>query len=409
MAVNWEKVIIVSDEESANVITGKEILYLTTGGTPGQDGRGITSIAKTNTVGLVDTYTITYTDNTTGTFEVTNGRGITRIEKYKITGGSHEGYHYYIYYNDGTVYDFEVYDGNDGNDGADGRGIQSITLQSTDGLVKTYQILYTDNTATAFQVTDGQDALFDVLSEYPLNNGGQTDITNASGGLYNIVLRFGVEQGGSGTPSASNIRPFLPVAGVMLTVTSLTYSSISQTYDHYWSGSSIDLVYGGILDTRNGRLLYTHGHIVSYNGETINGVWWSDRDEYAPGTLPTIGAEVVYELDTPTEISIFSITWDMQVLNRGVRVMAYVYEPGPNPNIHAADTYTLSTSSAVNIETAIGSMIAPVFDSTQAYTAGDYVTYRGGLYKFVYDKTSGAWSDIYVEKTTLMDEWRLTQ
>lgn len=39
----------------------------------GLDGRGIVSIAKTGTSGLVDTYTITYTDETTSTFTVTNG------------------------------------------------------------------------------------------------------------------------------------------------------------------------------------------------------------------------------------------------------------------------------------------------------------------------------------------------
>lgn len=39
----------------------------------GTDGRGVVSIEKTGTSGLVDTYTITYTDNTTATFTVTNG------------------------------------------------------------------------------------------------------------------------------------------------------------------------------------------------------------------------------------------------------------------------------------------------------------------------------------------------
>ena len=43
-------------------------------GADGEDGRGITSIIKTATSGLVDTYTITYTDGTTSTFTVTNGR-----------------------------------------------------------------------------------------------------------------------------------------------------------------------------------------------------------------------------------------------------------------------------------------------------------------------------------------------
>ena len=43
-------------------------------GADGEDGRGIVSIEKTGTQGLVDTYTITYTDGTTSTFEVTNGQ-----------------------------------------------------------------------------------------------------------------------------------------------------------------------------------------------------------------------------------------------------------------------------------------------------------------------------------------------
>ena len=38
-----------------------------------ENGKGISSIAKTSTEGLVDTYTITYNDSTTSTFSVTNG------------------------------------------------------------------------------------------------------------------------------------------------------------------------------------------------------------------------------------------------------------------------------------------------------------------------------------------------
>lgn len=44
------------------------------GGGSGTPGRGIQKIEKTNTEGLVDTYTITYTDATTSTFTITNGR-----------------------------------------------------------------------------------------------------------------------------------------------------------------------------------------------------------------------------------------------------------------------------------------------------------------------------------------------
>lgn len=43
-------------------------------GQTGATGNGIASIEKTSTVGLVDTYTITYTNGTTSTFTVTNGQ-----------------------------------------------------------------------------------------------------------------------------------------------------------------------------------------------------------------------------------------------------------------------------------------------------------------------------------------------
>lgn len=43
------------------------------GNVKGPAGKGIQSITKTATSGLVDTYTITYTDGTTQTFTVTNG------------------------------------------------------------------------------------------------------------------------------------------------------------------------------------------------------------------------------------------------------------------------------------------------------------------------------------------------
>ena len=43
-------------------------------GAQGDTGNGIFSIVKTGTSGLVDTYTITFTDGTTTTFDVTNGR-----------------------------------------------------------------------------------------------------------------------------------------------------------------------------------------------------------------------------------------------------------------------------------------------------------------------------------------------
>ena len=47
----------------------------------------------------------------------------------------------------------------------------------------------------------------------------------------------------------------------------------------------------------------TWGYIASYNGETLTGRWVSSMDTYVAGTTPTTGAEVAYELATPTEIT----------------------------------------------------------------------------------------------------------
>ena len=56
------------------------------GNVKGPSGKGISSITKTGTSGLVDTYTITYTDNTTTTFTVTNGEsGIEVVTSWEST------------------------------------------------------------------------------------------------------------------------------------------------------------------------------------------------------------------------------------------------------------------------------------------------------------------------------------
>ena len=145
----------------------------------GKDGRGIVSIVKTATSGLVDTYTITYTDNTTSTFNVTNGKdgmngrdgvdgadgvGIASIAK---TGTQGLVDTYTITMTNSTTYTYQVTngkdgengrDGADGQDGTDGVGIVSITKTSTSGLVDTYTILLTNGTTTTFTVTNGSDA-----------------------------------------------------------------------------------------------------------------------------------------------------------------------------------------------------------------------------------------------------------
>ena len=49
---------------------------------------GIKTISKTSTSGLVDTYTITFVDNATSTYDVTNGKGISSITTYYAVSSS---------------------------------------------------------------------------------------------------------------------------------------------------------------------------------------------------------------------------------------------------------------------------------------------------------------------------------
>ena len=93
-----------------------------------------------------------------------------------------------------------------------------------------------------------------------------------------------------------------------LAIMQLEKGETATTYEAY-NGKTVTIqfgqtVYGGELDVVNGELKVTHGYIASYNGETLPSTWISSMDVYAEGTTPTTGAEVCYELATPTTVSI---------------------------------------------------------------------------------------------------------
>lgn len=71
-------------------------------------GKSIQTIEKTGTAGLVDTYTITYSDGSTSTFDVTNGNGIASVAK---TGTAGLVDTYTITFQDGSTSTFDVTNG----------------------------------------------------------------------------------------------------------------------------------------------------------------------------------------------------------------------------------------------------------------------------------------------------------
>lgn len=99
----------------------------------GEDGKGIASISKTSSSGNVDTYTITYTDNTTSTFTVTNGTngnsGSDGVSISGITTSKTDGVTTItVTLSDGTTDTFTISDGATGGIGATGTGIESIAI-----------------------------------------------------------------------------------------------------------------------------------------------------------------------------------------------------------------------------------------------------------------------------------------
>ena len=151
-------------------------------GEKGEDGRGIASIDKTATSGIVDTYTITYTDGTTFDFYVTNGlnslgdldgpsNDIQNNPSVTPSISINDDGYWCI---DGVTTDIKAR-GEDGANGNDGVGISSVIKASTEGLVDTYVIAFTDGTTTTFTVKNG--SVISIVDDKWYINGEDTGIS----------------------------------------------------------------------------------------------------------------------------------------------------------------------------------------------------------------------------------------
>lgn len=93
----------------------------------------------------------------------------------------------------------------------------------------------------------------------------------------------------------ANICPITGYGYTFISVSPTLNASDGTTYAAQFGSA----VYGGTVNVTTGALTATYGVISSYNNETLPGTWLSDRDLYAAGTTPTVGAKVVYELESP--------------------------------------------------------------------------------------------------------------
>lgn len=191
-----------SSTNTAQNMTGQQFATWLTALAAGKGG--ISSITKTGTAGLVDTYTITYADATTSTFTVTNGaKGDQGDQTYVWIAYSAtepesdadmsvipapwmgiycglEATQSNLHYTDYTWYEIK---------GPKGDGVSYTAQTGTAGLTKTYTMYTADGTPVgSFSVTDGEGAVSTVNGIAPDGSG---DVPTTVSSVSDLGLTVG--------------------------------------------------------------------------------------------------------------------------------------------------------------------------------------------------------------------------
>jgi len=261
------------DLTTDDIIQGLEenVIYLNSSiFVAGEDGRGIESIVKAGTSGLVDTYTITYSDNTTSTFTVTNGAA-----------------------------------------GVAGSSIATIEKTSTSGLVDTYTITLTNGDTTTFEVTNGMNGvdlgLANIVNGF---EGGATNVLSAEAGKH-IKENIQILLDALGNYAFPNGKPSLnwdlSLVSVVVQLTNVSSSNTDET-------AELGEAYTTTLTCSNISNLYVADVVVRMGGVDITST------AYTPSTGVVSIAEVTGNIEiTATQITYIAdgLVLNLDGKNRG--------------------------------------------------------------------------------------------
>lgn len=216
---NYVYTVLLTDSSSYDITCPKGPQGATGAtGADGADGNGIVSITKTGTSGLVDTYTITYTDGTTSTFTVTNGQD----------GGSNEFIGTIAEWNALSPAQKKAYD------------TYQITDDYSEAMVPNYS---TTEQKTGQKWIDGKDIYFKTVEvDNPVSTGTPTSVSHGAD-VDNIVKFDGY---------SVNSGVFMPITYfASLNYYAMVYASASSIiYDVKWNNTQFEKIVVTIYYTK---------------------------------------------------------------------------------------------------------------------------------------------------------------
>ncbi len=167
---------------------------------------------------------------------------------------------------------------------------------NADASVGQSSVTFTAGSASLWISPTSNKKYIDVPSGIDLTNASlnfrlaQTDGSSLTAGAYITVTGLQLEI----SSTATEFEPYenlCPISGTDNIKIEQVSDGVETTINETFS-SNIGIVYSGSYDVLKG-ILKKHKYYSSYNGETLNNIWMSDRDKYEVGTIPTIGAQVV--------------------------------------------------------------------------------------------------------------------
>lgn len=424
------------------------------------NGRGITSLTKTGTSGLEDTYTITYNDGSTPTtFTVTNGKGIVGVSYVESVGLND---YYEITYNDDSEPDtFVVHNGEKGDTGDNwyvhikwaavmptqdsdmvnypsdfigiyagvsataptsftayqwydykgekgdtGTSITGVSWVSSSGLIDTYRVSFSDGNSTTFNVTNGSQinsitktstsGLVDTYT-VQLTNGNQTTF-QVNNGKSIVSVTWTSTTSPTGVPH---------VPGATDTYTVAYNDGDSTTFQ----------VYNG-LDGEGASL--TVDGIPSVNGNVP--LLTIDMEHGAP-TPQTVGSPKSRYFDAINSVLYICLGYDENNgylwRGAGVTVDVALSTSSTNPVQNRVITNKIGTAAldttAQNLSGAVNEILddisgfadnlAAEYDPTATYAVGDLCIYNTVLYRCnTAISTPEAWNSIHWTATSIDEE-----